>query len=369
MLHLSGNFKAYLSSNTTPVNSSSISPTTATFDKKTGTTANANIPVTMTLNSNTLTNIKNGSTTLTSGTQYTTSGSTVTINKTYLSTLAVGTTTLTFTFSAGMTRDLVITVVDTTNSSISPTTATFDKRSDLQADIAVTMTLNGNTLSNIKNGTTTLTSGTNYTTSGSTVTIKQAYLAAQAIGTTTLVFTFSAGATQSLVITVKESPEVLIEYDFASPMAAGYPKYAPTSSTSTAILTTNNGNNVLEITINTKDDVVILPFNLGSTSLSDYASLYVEVMPKSGDAQYKSFVAEIPKAPSTTFGKGDANTEIARQDGNALGGNNSWGSYTITLKNNTSANLTGDIEIAFWLPNANPGTVYQIRKLRLVPKP
>ena len=368
MLHLSGNFKAYLSTNTTPVPSSSINPTTATFDKKTA--QQADIPVTMTLNGNTLTNIKNGAVALASNTDYIVSGTTVTIKKGYLAAQSVGTTTLTFTFSAGSTQNLVITVVDTSNSSISPTTATFDKKTGQQADIIVTMTLNGNSLTSISNGATTFTSGNQYTVSGSTVTIKKEYLATLALGTTTLTFTFNTGAAGSLVITVKESPDIFIEYDFASPITVGYPKFAPASSNpSTAIQTTNNGNNVLEITVNTKDDVVILPFSLGSTKLSDYASLYVEVMPKSGDAQYKNFVAEIIKAPSTTFGKGGTNTEIARQDGNALEGNNTWKTYTITLKNNTSPDLTGDIDIAFWLPNANPGTVYQIRKLRLIPKP
>ncbi len=67
------------------------------------------------------------------------------------------------------------------NSSITPTSATFDKKTANQADVTVTLTLNGNTLSAIKNGAATLVSGTDYTVSGSTVTIKKAYLAAQAI--------------------------------------------------------------------------------------------------------------------------------------------------------------------------------------------
>ncbi|MDR2701436.1 MAG: hypothetical protein LBB72_03285 [Spirochaetaceae bacterium] len=257
---------------------------------------------------------------------------------------------------------------------LTPTTAVFDKKAGEQADIPVTMTLNGNSFVSIKNGSTALTDGTDYSVSGNTVTIKKEYLAAQANGTTTLVFTFSAGKTRNIAITVKDTTggggggELLLEYDFANPIAANYPKYAPAPSTSTAVLTTNGGNSVLQITIGTKDDVVILPFNLGSTKLSDYASLYVEVTAVSGDSTYKSFVAEILKSPSTTFGKGGTNTEIARQDSNALGSNNTWGSYPITLKNNTSADLTGHIEIAFWLPNANPGAVYQIRKLRLNPK-
>jgi xyloglucan-specific exo-beta-1,4-glucanase len=92
-----------------------------------------------------------------------------------------------------------------TGSTITPTTAGFDKKTANQADIAVTMTLNGNTLSAIKNGTASLVAGTDYTVSGSTLTIKKEYLATQAVGTTTLTFEFSAGSTQSLVVTISDT--------------------------------------------------------------------------------------------------------------------------------------------------------------------
>ncbi|OZQ56607.1 hypothetical protein CA600_30785, partial [Paenibacillus sp. VTT E-133280] len=87
--------------------------------------------------------IKNGTATLVAGTDCTVSGSTVTIKKSYLATQAVGTTTLTFSFSAGAAQSLAVTVTDTTtpvsNSTITPTTASFDKKIANQADVAVTM--------------------------------------------------------------------------------------------------------------------------------------------------------------------------------------------------------------------------------------
>ncbi|OME33003.1 X2-like carbohydrate binding domain-containing protein, partial [Paenibacillus odorifer] len=86
-----------------------------------------------------------------------------------------------------------------------PSSAGFDKKTANQADVAVTMTLNGNTLSTIKNGTATLVAGTDYTVSGSTVTLKKEYLATQGVGTTTLTFEFSAGAAQSLVVTISDT--------------------------------------------------------------------------------------------------------------------------------------------------------------------
>ncbi|REE67346.1 S-layer family protein, partial [Paenibacillus taihuensis] len=63
----------------------------------------------------------------------------------------------------------------------------------------------GNTLSGIANGAASLVSGTDYSVSGNTVTIKKAYLATQPVGTTSLTFTFSAGATQTLNISISNT--------------------------------------------------------------------------------------------------------------------------------------------------------------------
>jgi hypothetical protein len=63
---------------------------------------------------------------------------------------------------------------------ISPTTATFDKNVANQANIAVSMTLNGNTLDAISDGSRDLAAGSDYSMSGSSVTIHKSYLAGQA---------------------------------------------------------------------------------------------------------------------------------------------------------------------------------------------
>jgi hypothetical protein len=186
------------------VKNSTISPTTASFDKNT--TKQTDIPVTLTLNGNTLSGIYNSSTALVSGTDYTVSGTTVTILKSYMAKQAAGTTSLTFQFSAGTNPVLTVTVSDSTASaSISPATASYDKNTSKQADIPVTITLNGNTLTGIYNGSTALVSGTDYTVSGTTVTILKSYLAKQAVGTTNLIFQFSAGTNPTLNIIVSDS--------------------------------------------------------------------------------------------------------------------------------------------------------------------
>jgi endo-1,4-beta-D-glucanase Y len=347
MLHLSGNFKAYLSTNTTPANSSSITPTTATFDKKSGATNYKDIAVTVTLNGNTFSNIKNGSTSLTSGTDYSSSGTTYTIKKEYLAKQAVGTTTLTFNFSGGASPELTVTITDSSNSSISPTTATFDKKTGAQADIAVTMTLNGNTLSNIKNGNTTLTSGTDYSTSGSTVTIKKEYLAKQANGTVTLTFTFNAGSTQSIAITVKDTTggSSGSSYNFVNDnLPNGYPKYSSSDISATitggALVITKTGSN--------SSPKITLPFSI-TGNLSGYTGIKINVKGVSGDFTYKVLYAAIG---STNLGSVN----------NAPIPNGSFGDVTIPITGGTN---TGDLDISFWLNNTN-AYVIEIKSIELV---
>jgi hypothetical protein len=98
------------------VQSSSISPTVATFDENPSSTNHAAVPVTVTWNGQTLTDIKNGGATLTQA-DYTVSGSIVTILESYLATLTASTTPvdLIFDFSAGSPATLAVTVVDTFN--------------------------------------------------------------------------------------------------------------------------------------------------------------------------------------------------------------------------------------------------------------
>ncbi|MFC5402028.1 X2-like carbohydrate binding domain-containing protein [Cohnella soli] len=105
---------------------------------------------------------------------------------------------------AAASQNLVVAVGDssTHNSSIEPKQASFNKKTSAQTDVATTLTLNGNTLVGISNGGTALVSGTDYTISGSVATIKKAYLAAQPVGTTNLVFSFSGGTTRTLSVAI-----------------------------------------------------------------------------------------------------------------------------------------------------------------------
>jgi len=249
------------------------------------------------------------------------------------------------------------------SSSISPTTATFDKKTGSQADITVTMTLNGNTLSSISNGGTTLTSGNQYTVSGSTVTIKKEYLAAQANGSTTLVFTFSAGSTQNLVITVKDTTSggggtgtgTGTSYNFATDsIPAGYPTYSTTG------LTASKNGSVLQVTKTTGHSTVYftLPFNIGTKSLTEYSGIKLNIRGSSGDYGNKGFLARVGKSGSST-------TVPLTSIGNA-GLSGSFKDITVLIPSTVSS-YTGEIEIGFAFDNT-PAFGCEIASIELIAK-
>jgi len=95
------------------------------------------------------------------------------------------------------------------DSSLIPVTAVFDKNSEHQADVQITMTLNGNSLENVTNSGSTLIAGDDYTvdTAGSSITIAKEYLAEQEAGTITVYFVFSAGNPQALQITISDTTQ------------------------------------------------------------------------------------------------------------------------------------------------------------------
>ncbi|WP_066023331.1 MULTISPECIES: X2-like carbohydrate binding domain-containing protein [Clostridium] len=178
---------------TTPC--STITPNKTAFEKR----VPEDVAVTMALNGNTLSAIKNGDTILKADTDYTVDGNVVTIKKEYLAKQPVGTTKLTFDFSEGINPILNIDVKDTPqNSTITPYSTVFDSKAP--KDIQVTMALKGNTLSAIKNGDATLTADTDYTVDGNVVTIKKEYLSKQSAKSLKLTFSFSEGKDQVLTI-------------------------------------------------------------------------------------------------------------------------------------------------------------------------
>lgn len=98
------------------------------------------------------------------------------------------------------------------NSTISPATASFDKKRSNQTDVTTTLTLNGNSFLYIENGGVRLTP-LDYSVDGTAVTISKEYLATLPLGPATLTFYFSAGATQDFIINITKTntPPVAID--------------------------------------------------------------------------------------------------------------------------------------------------------------
>lgn len=184
-----------------PGENSQIDPTKATFDKKAA--AQADITVTLILNGNTFTGIKEGNTYLTEGTDYTLNNDTVVINKDYLAKHDLGELKLTFDFNKGIDPILTITIIDSTESgSVIPDTAEFDKNIEKQADITVTLVKAGHTLNGIQLDNQNLVEGTDYTISEDSVTFLKESLSKLGVGTYKIVFDLSGGIDPVLTLTV-----------------------------------------------------------------------------------------------------------------------------------------------------------------------
>jgi uncharacterized repeat protein (TIGR02543 family) len=123
------------------------------------------------------------------------------------------------------------------DSSISPTKATFNASEG--KDITVTLTRNGNTLSGLKNGNTTLKEGADYTVSGNTITLKTAYLSTLAAGEHIIIFNMSGGTDPKLTISVT----ALID-DTGTPLAQtpGYTPMKPLHPAGTKVEATKTNN-------------------------------------------------------------------------------------------------------------------------------
>ena len=190
------------------VASSKIGSSSATFDKY----KPKDIVVKLTLNGNTLDGITNDTddSELVLDSDYIISEDekTVTISQDYLGQLENGRVKLKFDFSEGTDRVLSVTVKNTAPSAkISPSSASFDQNKP--KDLAVRVTLNGNTLEGITDVTSDmeLELDSDYTISEDqkTVTISESYFALKKQGTLKLNFDFSNGNDPVLSVLVKDT--------------------------------------------------------------------------------------------------------------------------------------------------------------------
>lgn len=181
-----------------------LSPSALTFDKSDASPDDVQSTV---ANGYQVSGVTYDGTLLVAGTDYTISGNELTVKKEYLDGQLVGDVRLVVAFDGGAMQNPVINVTDSgaVNSSISPESADFDKHTADQADVTAVMALQGNQLVGIEHGGTSLSEGTDYTVSGSEVTVKKEYLAAQPTGTTVLKFVFDEGEARMLAIAVRDT--------------------------------------------------------------------------------------------------------------------------------------------------------------------
>ncbi|BCZ47862.1 hypothetical protein psyc5s11_39290 [Clostridium gelidum] len=186
------------------VTDSKLSETNVVVNK----TSLSDININMELNGNTF----EGITDLIKDTDYKVNAAgSVVIKQNYLSKLPAGDKILTFNFSKGAAQKLNISVIDSDeiDSLITTTSGVYYKNN--KADIDVGMTLNGNTLVDIKNKDVILKAGTDYILNGNIVTLKQAYLDTLVDGQATdLTFNFSKGKSKTFVVTSGQISQNLI---------------------------------------------------------------------------------------------------------------------------------------------------------------
>lgn len=147
--------------------------------------------------------------------------------------------------------------VDSGDAAISPTTATFDKNVDSQADIVVTMTLNGDTLDAISDGSGDLAEGSDYSVSGTTVTIYKSYLVDQTLGTMNLVFTFSAGSHPELTVEVIDTTNTTGEADTTAPSVPADLEATAKTSTSVSLSWSASSDDVGVVSYNVYSDGIL----------------------------------------------------------------------------------------------------------------
>lgn len=175
-------------------------PSAASFNKD----APADITVPLPFGTNSLTGVSNGAAALQQGNDYAVTDGVVTIKSSYLAQQPSGqSTALSFRFAGGDEETLSVAVSGT---SISPVSASFDKRPGAQADLEVTLTLgDANELTGITSGAGALTEDTDYTLEGNVVRIAKSYLASLPVGDASLSFEFSKSGPRTLAISIANS--------------------------------------------------------------------------------------------------------------------------------------------------------------------
>jgi hypothetical protein len=229
---------------------------------------------------------------------------------------------------------------------ITPASATFDRNA--QSDIPVTVAFQSKTLTSITKSGTALNSGSDYTVSGNTVTLKTSYLNNLPDGSTPLIFTFNNGATCTFTINVG----LLLNYDF-SKIADGPVSGIGYSSSNISATVTGGILRVSKTNTNHTTENFILSFNVGTGNLSNYSAFKISIKGVSGD--YTNAKDVRAWVGSTELGSKQSFLTTSFQD------------VLVPITYASANTYTGEVRVGIGLYNTQAVT-YEITSIELVPK-
>jgi uncharacterized repeat protein (TIGR02543 family) len=229
---------------------------------------------------------------------------------------------------------------------ITSASAVFDNNA--KTDIDVTMALQGKTLTDIKKSGTALNSGSDYSISGNTVTLKISYLENLPDGSTPLTFTFSNGTTCTFTINIG----LLLNYDFST-IANGPVSGIGYSSSNISATVTGGILRVTKTNTNHTTENFILSFNVGSGNLSNYSAFKINIKGVSGD--YTNAKDVRAWVGSTELGSKQAFLTTSFQD------------VLVPITYASANTYTGEVRVGIGLNNTQAVT-YEITSIELVPK-
>ena len=188
------------------------------------------------------------------------------------------------------------------SSTIAADSTEFDKEETKQSPIRVTMTLNGNTLTQIQNEGAALVANRDYTIQGNVVTITTAYLATLKTGKASLSFVFSAGRKAVLSVTIKDTTQGVIP-DPSSPF----------EQISAAAFTDSNDVAVQDgiVTFNSTDSWIAFDLDFGTDAVQN-AVVYVKEPNNSG--QVFICMDSVSKQVSTIYNLGNGSWKEAQNN-------------------------------------------------------
>ncbi|WP_346837048.1 X2-like carbohydrate binding domain-containing protein [Microbulbifer sp. SAOS-129_SWC] len=198
---------------TAPVVMPSVSPSSISVQAGSSTSVSYSLDT----GSYSFSSLSNGGTELQQGVDYTASGTSLTLEGGYISTLAVGTYTLTSTFydadlgSQTVSVDLQVDSVPVVMPSVSPASITVQAGSG--ASVSYSLDSGSYSFSGLSNGGTVLQQGVDYTLSATSLTLESGYISTLAVGTYTLTSTFDdadlGSQTVSVELRVESAPVVM----------------------------------------------------------------------------------------------------------------------------------------------------------------